>query len=184
MPTAVPSPLPEPRLQLADFAEWQRSRLTDDALAGELAYWTRELAAVPTVLDLPTDLARPPIASLEGAKLRLALPARLTAALEEHARTEGATFFDGILSLFQILIHRYTGQEDFVVGVPVDDRVRPELEETVGVLLSTAVVRSDLEGMPTFRELLRRVRQRVLGVSEHADSPSSCSSASSSRSVT
>jgi amino acid adenylation domain-containing protein len=166
-----PSPLPEPRLQLADFAEWQRSRLTDDVLAAELAYWTRELAAVPTVLELPTDLARPPVASLEGAKLRLALPARLTAALEERARTEGATFFDGILSLFQILIHRYTGQEDFVVGVPVDDRVRPELEETVGVLLSTAVVRSDLEGMPTFRELLRRVRQRVLGVSEHADLP-------------
>ncbi len=166
-----PSPLPEPRLQLADFAEWQRSRLTEDALAGELAHWVRELAGLPASLDLPADRARPPIARLRGGKLRRPLPAELTASLEECAEAEGATFFDGILALYEVLLHRYTGQEDFVVGVPVDDRTRAELDDTVGVLLGTSVVRSDLAGMPSFRELLRRVRRRVLDVGEHADLP-------------
>ena len=173
-------------MQLADFAEWQRSRLTDDVLAGELAYWTRELAAVPTVLDLPTDRR----ASADRESRGRQTAARAAGAIDGGARgaapePRARPSSTASSPLFQILIHRYTGQEDFVVGVPVDDRVRPELEETVGVLLSTAVVRSDLEGMPTFRELLPPSPGSVCSASPSMRiSPSSCSSASSSRSVT
>jgi amino acid adenylation domain-containing protein len=157
------SPLAEPELQLADFADWQRDQPTYAALAQR----TSELADAPAVLDLPADRARPPIASLHSAKLRAPLPAELTAALDEHARNAGATFFEGVLALFEVLVHRYTGQHDFLVGVPVDDRVRAELDDTVGVLLSTTVIRSDLSPAPTFRSLLERVRRRVVDVGAH-----------------
>ncbi len=167
----LPSPLPEPRRQYIEFADWQRSRLTGDALHTDLAYWTSELEGVPTVLELPSDRQRPQIASLRGARRRLPLPQESTAALEELAHDEGATFFDSLLAVFEVLLRRYTGEADFVVGVPVDNRTRPELDDTIGVLLNTVVLRSDLADAPTFRELLQRVRQRVAGAGAHSDLP-------------
>ena len=166
-----PTPLPAPRVQYADFAAWQRSELTDATLAPRLDYWTSELRDAPTALELPTDRPRPAVASLRGGRRRLPLPPRLTTAMEKLARNEGATFFEGALALLEVLLHRYTGEEDFLVGAPADNRSRPELEETIGVLLNTVVIRSDLAGIPTFRALLRRVRERVRAASEHAGLP-------------
>src|SRR5581483_9069349 len=153
-----PSPLPDPPVQYADFAEWQRSRLTADAMEPDLAWWAEELAGAPTALELPSDRARPPVASLRGARLRSPLPPESTARLVTLAESEGATVFDAVLALFEMLVLRYTRQDDFVVGVPADARTRPELDDTVGVLLNTVVVRSDVVGNPTFRTLLGRVR--------------------------
>jgi amino acid adenylation domain-containing protein len=166
-----PSPLPEPEVQYAEFAEWQRSRLTEEALRDDLAYWVEELADVPTVLELPADRARPAVATLRGARRRLPLPSQLTRALEELAREEGVDLFDAYLALYELLLYRYTGQSDFVVGVPVDERTAAELDRTVGVLLGTSVVRSDVDGTSTFRDLLQRVRLRVADADAHADLP-------------
>jgi amino acid adenylation domain-containing protein len=165
------SPLPEPQVQYAEFAEWQRSRLTDDVLHRGLAHWMSELEAVPTVLELPSDRVRPSVASLRGSRRRLPLPHQLTTTLEELAQHEGVSFFDCLLALFEVLLYRYTGEADFVVGVPGDDRTRPELDDTIGVLLSTVVLRSDLSGAPSFRSLVQRVRRRVLEAGAHSDLP-------------
>jgi amino acid adenylation domain-containing protein len=166
-----PSPLPEPRVQQADFAEWQRSRLTDELLGEELAHWTSELSGVATALDLPSDRPRPPIASMRGGRRRLPLPVELTERLEQLGGREGADFFDAFLALFEVLLFRYTGAEDFLIGVPADDRTARELDDTIGVLLSTVVLRSDLSGSPSFRTLLQRVRGRVLAAAAHAELP-------------
>jgi amino acid adenylation domain-containing protein len=166
-----PSPLPEPRAQYADFAEWQRSRLTDDVLGEELAHWTSELTGASTALDLPSDRPRPPVASMRGGRLRLPLPAELTEQLEQLATREGTDFFAAVLALFELLLFRYTGEEDFLIGAVADDRTDPGLDDTVGVLLNTVVLRSDLSGGPDFRTLLQRVRDRVLAAAAHAELP-------------
>ena len=165
------SPLPEPAIQYADFAEWQRSRLNADTMRPNLAWWAEELAGAPTALELPSDGARPAVASLRGARLRMSLPPELTARLETLAETEDASLFDAMLALFETLLVRHTREDDFLVGVPADARTRPDLDDVVGVLLNTVVVRSDVGGSPTFRTLLRRVHERVLAVSAHADLP-------------
>ncbi|HLX19070.1 MAG TPA: amino acid adenylation domain-containing protein [Gaiellaceae bacterium] len=165
-----PSPLREPAIQYADFAEWQRSVLTDEALEEHLAYWSKELAGVPAALVLPTDRPRPSMATLLGARRRLPLPSHLTSALDRLAAAEGASFFDAVLATLEVLLYRYTREDDFVVGVPADNRI-PEFDGTVGVLLNTVVVRSDVQGIPSFRTLVHRVRQRVQAAAQHADLP-------------
>ena len=167
----IGSPLADPALQYADFAEWQRSELTEEALADDLAYWASELASAPTVLELPSDRPRPQVASLRGGRLRLPIPAQLTNELDELARAVGATFFDGVLGLFEVMVQRYTGEADFVVGAPSDSRDRPELDGMVGVLLDTVVLRSDLRDAPSFRTLVERVGHRVRAAGDHADVP-------------
>jgi len=166
-----PSPLPEPRVQYGDFAERQRSRLTDEFLAEELAHWTTELGGAATALDLPTDRPRPPIATMRGGRRRLSLPTELTARLEELATAAGADVFGAFLALFEALLFRYTGEEDFLIGTVADDRNAQELDETIGVLLSTVVVRSDLSGEPSFRALLQRAQSCVQTAAAHAELP-------------
>ena len=166
-----PSPLPDPPVQYADFAEWQRSRLTADAMEPDLAWWAEELARWREATGAYEQCLRPAVASLRGARLRSPLPPESTARLVTLAESEGATVFDAVLALFEMLVLRYTREDDFVVGVPADARTRPDLDDTVGVLLNTVVVRSDVVGNPTFRTLLGRVRDRVLAVSHHADLP-------------
>jgi amino acid adenylation domain-containing protein len=165
------SPLPEPALQYSDFADWQRGRLTADVLDQELAHWRKELTGAPTSLDLPSDRPRLPVATLRGERRRLPLPAVATAALDELARGEGGSFFDALLALFQLLLSRYTGEQEILVGAPVDERVRPELADVIGVLLSTVVLRGDLSGSPSFRELMGRARERTNAAAEHASLP-------------
>jgi amino acid adenylation domain-containing protein len=163
--------LAEPALGYADYAEWQRTSLDDDTVARELEHWRERLAGMPAALELAFDRPRRPVASLRGARYRLPFPATLRGRLETLARGERSTFFTTVLAAFDVLLHRYGAGEDIVVGTPVDTRARTELEEIVGPFINTVVVRSDLSGSPSFRELLGRVQERTLEALEHQELP-------------
>ncbi len=131
------SPLPELVIQYADFAAWQRDHLRGEVLEGHLAYWRRQLAAVPPVLDLPADRPRPAVVSLRGASCPLSVPAELVAAADAIARTLEATPFMTLLAVFAALLQRFTGHSDLVVGSPVANRGRAELEPLIGFFVNT-----------------------------------------------
>jgi thioesterase domain-containing protein len=166
-----PSPLPEPALQYADFAVWQRRWLTDEWIAPQLAYWRRQLAGMPPALDLPADRPRPPRQSFRGGATVLSLPADLAAAVKELGQREGTTFFMTVLAAFAALVGRYTGRTDVVLGSPAANRHRPGTEGLFGFFVGNLVLRLDLAGDPTFRELLRRAREVALGAYAHPDLP-------------
>ena len=166
-----PAALPEPPIQYADFARWQRSTQQGERLERELAHWSRELDGIPAGLELPSDRPRPEAATLRGAWLRTKLADDTLERLGGLARTEGATLFMVMLAAFEVLLHRYSGQEDVVVGTPVDTRGRAELEQLIGPFVNTLVLRSDLSGAPSFRELLDRVKRRTLDAIEHQELP-------------
>jgi amino acid adenylation domain-containing protein len=165
-----PSPLPELPLQCADHAAWQRAWLQGEVLQEQLAYWKERLAGLPS-LDLPTDRPRPALQTWQGARLPFELPAELVERLRVLGREEGATLFMVLLAGWQALLGRYSGQEDFAVGVPVAGRGRAELEGLVGLLVNTLVLRADLSADPSCRQLLRRVRAACLGAYAHQDIP-------------
>jgi len=168
--TNQPAPLPELPIQYADFAHWQRQWLQGDVLESQLSYWRRQLAEVP-VLDLPTDRPRPGVQSYRGARQNLALSASLTASLEALSQHEGVTLFMTLLAAFQTLLYRYTGQEDIAVGSAIANRNRSELEGLIGFFVNSLVLRVNLAGNPTFRQLLGRVRQVALEAYAHQDLP-------------
>src|SRR5207245_9999709 len=126
-----PAPLPELPVQYADYAMWQREWLQGDALAEQLSYWKQALAELP-VLELPTDRPPPAVQSYRGGRLAFELGEDLTRGLKELGRREGATLFMTLLAAFQVLLYRYSGQDDVAVGVPVAGRRRPALEGLVG----------------------------------------------------
>jgi len=163
-----PSPLAELPIQYADFAVWQRQWLQGEALEGQLSYWKRQLDDLPA-LQLPTDRPRPPVQTHRGARQSIALPESLTEDLKELSRREGATLFMTLLAAFQTLMHRYTGQDDVVVGSPVANRNRAEIEGLIGFFANMLALRTDLSGNPTFQELLGRVREVALGAYAHQD---------------
>ncbi|HLL48050.1 MAG TPA: condensation domain-containing protein, partial [Longimicrobiaceae bacterium] len=166
-----PSPLAELPIQYADYAVWQREHLSGEVLERQLAYWTRRLAGAPSLLELPTDRPRPAAQSFRGARLRFELPAGLVDALGELARREDATLYMVLAAAFQLLLSRWSGQEDLVVGTPVAGRTHPETEGLIGLFANTLALRGDLSGEPTFRELLGRVRESALGAFAHQDLP-------------
>jgi len=166
-----PSPLPGLPVQYADFAVWQRERLQGPALDEHLAYWKQKLGGDLPVLELPADRPRPPVQSYRGGRAGRKLPAALGAGLKALARREGATPFLTLLAAFQALLFRYTGQADIVVGSPVANRRRVELEGLIGFFVDTVALRSDLSGNPTFRELLHKVREVALEAYAHQDVP-------------
>ncbi|BAZ50358.1 amino acid adenylation [Nostoc sp. NIES-4103] len=165
-----PSPLSELPIQYADFAIWQRQWLQGETLKSQLAYWQQQLAQIP-LLQLPTDNARPPIQSFRGASEPFFLPANLTEALKTLSNREGVTLFMTLLAAFKTLLCRYSGQNDVVVGSPIANRDRTELEGLIGFFVNTLVLRTDLSGNPTFRELLHRVREVTLDAYAHQDLP-------------
>jgi amino acid adenylation domain-containing protein len=165
------SPLPRPDIQYADFAVWQRNWLRGAGLERELGFWKRALAGAPAVLDLPTDRPRPPVQSFWGAKQFFAFPAALVAELKALGRSEGASLYMTLLAACYALLSRYSGQDDIVVGTPVANRDRPELEPVIGPLLNTLLLRGDLVGNPSFRTLLARVRERTVEAFEHQGLP-------------
>ena len=165
------SPLPELPVQYADYAVWQREQLRGEGLDRQLAWWTRRLAGAPALLELPADHSRPAVQSYRGAYAPVALPPELLERLQALARAEGATLYMVVLAAFQVLLSRYTGSDDVVVGTPVAGRMRRETEELIGFFINTLVLRTDLSGDPAFREVLRRVRQATLGAYEHQDVP-------------
>ncbi|HEU4562742.1 MAG TPA: amino acid adenylation domain-containing protein, partial [Longimicrobium sp.] len=150
---------------------WQREQLAGDALDRQLAYWKERLAGAPELLELPTDRPRPAVQTYRGAREGITLSGELLARLEALGRGEGATLFMTLLGAFQVLLSKYGGSEDVVVGSPVAGRTRREVEELIGLFLNTLVLRTDLSGDPSFRETLRRVREETLGAFEHQEIP-------------
>ncbi|HLL46785.1 MAG TPA: amino acid adenylation domain-containing protein, partial [Longimicrobiaceae bacterium] len=163
--------LPEPPVRYADYAVWQRENHSGEALERQLAYWRERLAGAPELLELPTDHPRPAVQTHRGARERIELPGGLVERLRTLGRSEGATLYMVLLGAFQVLLSRYSGSEDVVVGTPVAGRMRRELEELVGCFANTLVLRTDLGGDPAFRDVLRRVREATLGAYEHQDVP-------------
>jgi amino acid adenylation domain-containing protein len=158
-------------VQYADHAVWQREHLRDGALEGKLAYWRERLADAPALLELPTDHPRPAVQTFRGAHERIELPLELLERLQALGRSERATLYMVLLSAFQVLLSKYSGSEDIVVGSPIAGRTRKETEETIGFFVNTLVLRADLSGDPSFREVLRRVREDTLGAYEHQEVP-------------
>ncbi|MEM7307336.1 MAG: amino acid adenylation domain-containing protein [Planctomycetota bacterium] len=167
----APSPLAPLEMQYADFAAWQRGWLAGARREAELEHWRRTLAGAPGLLQLPSDRPRPSRPTHRGDRLRIRVPASTGAALNALAKAEGATLFMVLLGAFDVLLARLTGQDDIVVGSPISNRRRPELERLIGFFSNTIVLRTDLSGEPTFRALLGRVRTAALDAYAHQDLP-------------
>jgi amino acid adenylation domain-containing protein len=165
------SPLPEPEVQYADFAVWQRERLSGARLAALLAWWRERLDGAPRVLELPTDRPRPPAASGRGAVHGFRVPAAAAAPLRALARREGATLYMVALAAWQALLARWSGQEELVVGTPIANRTRRETEGLIGFFVNTLALRGSLAGDPSFRALVGRVRDATVGAYAHQDLP-------------
>ncbi len=168
--TGRPALLPALPIQYADYAAWQRSYLEGPVLEKHLAYWRDRLTGTPG-LELPVDRPRPAVESFRGSSLSVQLPQETGRALIALSRREGATLFMTLLALFKTLILRYSGQTDLAVGSPIANRNRPDVEGVIGFFSNTVVLRTDLGGDPTFRELLLRVRDVALGGYAHEDLP-------------
>src|SRR5271155_2065113 len=154
--------LPELPIQYADFAIWQRKGFTRDALGKQLSYWRTKLEGAPPYLELPPDSPRPAVQTYSGSRHFFQLPTALATRLRELSRRENVSLFMTLLAGFEALLQRYTAQEDIVIGTPVANRPRPEMEGLIGFFLNTLALRIDLSGDPSFRELLARVRQTAL----------------------
>ncbi|HEX7240374.1 MAG TPA: amino acid adenylation domain-containing protein, partial [Longimicrobiaceae bacterium] len=165
-----PSPLPELPIQYADYALWQARSLAGDGLGKLVEYWKARMADPPT-LQLPTDHPRPLVPTSRGAQLPVALPAALGPELAALSRREGCTLFMTLLAAFQVLLARYSGQEDVVVGTPIANRTLERTEGLIGFFANTLALRADLAGDPAFRELLARVRESTLDAYAHQDLP-------------
>jgi non-ribosomal peptide synthetase component F len=169
--------LPEPPIQYADFAVWQREWLAEEVLASELAFWRERLAGAPAVIDLPLDRPRPLQATFRGASRGVVLPAALAAGIEELGRRSGCTLYMTLLAGWQALLSCLSGldgrprQEDVVVGSPIAGRDWAEVEGLIGFFVNTLVMRNDLSGDPTFRELLARTREMALAAIAHRHVP-------------
>ncbi|MFL5542840.1 MAG: amino acid adenylation domain-containing protein [Longimicrobiaceae bacterium] len=165
------SPLEELPIQYGDYAVWERDWLQGETLEGLLAWWKDALAGAPEALELPTDRPRPAEPSHNGAIEGFALGDGVRRALAELARAEEASLHAALLAAYGVLLHRRSGQDEVLVGMPVSNRNQAELEGVIGLFLNTVVVRLDLRGNPTFRELLRRVREAAFGAQEHQALP-------------
>ncbi|MDM7915576.1 MAG: amino acid adenylation domain-containing protein, partial [Candidatus Eisenbacteria bacterium] len=165
-----PSPLSELPIQYGDYAAWQREWLQGKELERQLDFWRRRLAERPA-LELPLDHPRPPVQGFRGARRDLTLPVALVDELRDLGQREDATLFMVLLSGFAALLSRYTGQRDVVLGSPVAGRTRSELEGLIGFFVNMQALRVDLSGDPSFRELLGRVRETVLGAQAHQELP-------------
>jgi amino acid adenylation domain-containing protein len=166
-----PSSLAELSIQYADFGVWQREWLSGEVLDTQLNYWRGYLGGTLPVLDLPTDRPRPALQSYRGKTLPFFVSAPMTASLKSLSRREGATIFMTLLAAFKILLYRYTGQQDIIVGTDVANRVHSETEGLIGFFVNQLVMRTDLSGDLSFRQLLAKVREITLGAYAHQDLP-------------
>ncbi|MEM7125911.1 MAG: amino acid adenylation domain-containing protein [Chloroflexota bacterium] len=163
--------LPDLPIQYADFAVWQREVLSGERLEAQLAYWRTQLTRAPVLLELPTDRPRPPMQSYRGANYAFELSADLTTKLNQLAQAHDATLFMVVLAAFNILLARYSRQDDIVVGSPIANRNRAEIEGLIGFFVNSLVLRTQLEDNPSFSELLAQVRQTTLDAYQHQDLP-------------
>lgn len=166
-----PSPLPHLGVQYTDYVNWHQHWFPGEILERQLSYWKKQLDNAPALLELPTDRPRPAMQGYHGDRYPLSLSTGLTASLKSLSRQEGATLFMTLLAAFQTLLFRYTGQDDILIGSPIAGRNRSEIKDLIGLFINTIVIRGDLSNNPTFRELVKRVRQAALHAYEHADLP-------------
>lgn len=167
----LPSPLPELPVQYADFAAWQREWLQGETLEKQLSYWKEHLRDSPALLELPTDRPRPAIQTFRGLSQSFLLTKELSGSLLSLARQADATPFMTLLAAFYVLLYRYTGQSDIVLGTPMAGRNQVETEDLIGFFINTLALRAKLSGEMTFQQLLKRVRETALGASAHQDFP-------------
>jgi aspartate racemase len=165
------SPLAELPIQYADYAHWQRGWLKGEVLESMLRYWKQQLAGAPLLLKLPTDRPRPTAPSFRGGRQHFTLPGRLVEQLKALSRQEGVTLFMTLMAAFQILLARAAGQTDICVGVPIAGRNRVETEGLIGCFINTLVIRTQVTGNTKFIELLRGVRDTMLGAYAHQELP-------------
>ena len=165
------SQLPELPLHYTDFAIWQREQMHNEFLETQLNYWKQQLAGVPPVLELPTDHPRLSGKNSFGGRQAINLPTALRDSLKTLSQQEGATLFMSLLAVFNVLLYRYTAQENIVIGSPIANRNRVEIEGLIGFFVNTLVLHTDLSGNPTFRKTLARVREVALGAYSHQDLP-------------
>jgi len=163
--------LPELPVQYGDYAAWQRQWLTGEVMAERLAWWTGQLAGAPAVIELPLDRPRPAVQTYRGGRVDLVIGREPAERLETLARSLGVTPFMALLAGFSTLLSRYGGQTDVVVGTPVANRGRAELEDLIGFFVNTLALRMDLAGNPGFDELARRVREMALGAFARQEIP-------------
>ncbi|MGH2508157.1 MAG: non-ribosomal peptide synthetase, partial [Ktedonobacteraceae bacterium] len=166
-----PSPLPALALQYADYAQWQREQALQETFTAQLAYWKEQLANTPVALELPTDRPRPSISTYRGSMRPFALSKDLTDTLKTLSRREGVTLYTTLAAAFKTLLYRYTGQDDLLIGTASAGRNRPEWQKLIGYFLNTLVLRTDLSGNPSFRELLLRVRTVIASAVAHEEVP-------------
>jgi amino acid adenylation domain-containing protein len=167
----APSPLQDLAIQYADFACWQREWLQGEVLDEQLTYWKQQLGGELPVLQLPADRPRPAIQSQAGKMLPLELSEGLTGDLKSLARRQGATLFMTMLAAYKALLYRYTEQEDILVGTPIANRNKAEIEPLIGFFVNTLVMRTDLSGNPSFSDLIKREREVSLAAYAHQDLP-------------
>jgi amino acid adenylation domain-containing protein len=169
--TGIAAQLPELLIQYADFAHWQRQWLQGEVLQTQLSYWKQQLEGIPPILELPTGYSRPAVRTFRGARQSLALPRTLSEALKGLGRQEGVTLFMTLMAAFQTLLYRYTEQEDILVGTPIANRNRTEIEGLIGFFVNTLILRAHFSSDLNFRELLAQVRETALGAYAHQDLP-------------
>ena len=166
-----PASLPELPIQYADFTLWQRQQLQGEKLESQLSYWKQQLANAPPLLQVPTDRPRPPVQTYQGTRQSFLLAKNLTQSLKAIAQKAQVTLFMTLLAAFKILLYRYTGQEDIVVGSSIANRNRAEIEGLIGCFVNSLVLRTDASGNPSFEELLGRVRKVMMGAYANQDLP-------------
>jgi amino acid adenylation domain-containing protein len=166
-----PAQLPELSIQYADFAAWQREWLTGEVLHSQLDYWRQQLADAPRVLTLTTDRPRPSVQTFAGGTKYFQIDRQLTQQLKQLSQQSGATLFMTLLAGFATLLARYSGQDDVVIGAPIANRHRSEVESMIGCFINTLALRTKFNGDPTFLELLARVKETTLGAYDRQDFP-------------
>jgi amino acid adenylation domain-containing protein/non-ribosomal peptide synthase protein (TIGR01720 family) len=166
-----PSMLPELTIQYADFAHWQRSLLEGERMTELLGFWKQQLEQAPAVLELPTDYPRPAMLSFKGASLNFTIARPLADSVKALSAAQGASLFMTLMATFNLLLSRYSAQRDILVGTPIANRNRVELEPVFGFFANTLVLRTDLGGKPAFEELLQRVKETALAAYAHQDMP-------------
>ena len=164
-------PLPGLEIQYADYAVWQRQWVEGKILQQQAAYWKAALAGVPALLELPTDHPRPPQQDFAGAFAELVLDEELTAGLKELSRRHGTTLFMTLLAGWAALLTRLSGQQDVVIGSPVANRGRAEIENLIGFFINTLALRLDLSGSPSVGDLLAQVKKQAVAAQQHQDIP-------------
>ena len=165
------SPLPDLTIQYADFSAWQRNWLQGEVLEKQLNYWKEKIGIDPPVLELPFDYPRPKMQSFNGDAVSMTLPTEIQERLKAFSQKEGVTLFMTLLAVFQTLLHRYSGQQDILVGSPIANRTQAETEALIGFFVNTLVLKTNFEDNPDFRSLLKQVRETTLEAYAHQDLP-------------